>query len=60
MKIKLLEEPTLEFGLGESICPKRGIAGMSTYDLERGRPEKITLGLIGKSESIDSITNWLQ
>lgn len=60
MKIKLLEEPTLEFGLGESICPKRGIAGMSPYDLESVRPEKITLGLIGKSESIDSITSWLQ
>ncbi len=60
MKIKLLEEPTLEFGLGESICPKRGIAGLSPYDLESVRPEKITLGLIGKSESIDNISAWLQ
>lgn len=60
MKIKLLEEPSLEFGLGESICPKRGIAAMTPYDLANVRPEKITLGLIGKSESIDNITSWLQ
>ncbi|AKK71352.1 hypothetical protein OK18_00705 [Chryseobacterium gallinarum] len=60
MKVKLLEEPTLEFGLGESICPKRGIAGMSPYDFDNVRPEKITLGFIGKSESIDNIASWLQ
>lgn len=60
MKIKLLEEPSLEFGHGESICPKRGIAAMSPYDLDSVRPEKITLGLIGQSESIDHITTWLQ
>lgn len=59
MKIKLLEEPALEFGLGESICPKKGIAGLHPYDLENVRPEKITLGLIGKSESVDDIIFWL-
>lgn len=60
MNIKLLNEPLLQFGFGESICPKAGILSLQPYDLENVRPEKIALGIIGKSESIETIVNWIE
>jgi len=60
MNIKLLEEPLLEFGMNESICPKRGISNFHPYDLENVRPEKIAIGVIGKSESIEIVLSWIE
>lgn len=61
MTIKNLPEPELEFANNNtSVCPKDGIRRFGTFDhaLE-DRPEKIVLGIIGKSDSIDTILEWL-
>nr|WKN36005.1 hypothetical protein K4G66_26930 [Tunicatimonas sp. TK19036] len=60
MEIKLLDEPILEFGNGESICPREGVENFSPYDITSVRPEKIITGIIGKSSSIEILINWLE
>ena len=60
MKLRYIEEPSLQFGTNQHICPKNGIYEYSPFDLEQVRPEKITLGIIGKGESIDKILVWLE
>lgn len=60
MNVKLIQEPLLEFGMGTMICPKSGLNNLHPYDLEIVRPEKIALGIIGTSESIDLITHWIE
>jgi hypothetical protein len=59
MNIKLLDEPLLQFGNGETICPKEGIKLLNPYDLNSVRPERIKTGIIGKSDSVDVVTTWL-
>jgi hypothetical protein len=59
MRLKLLEEPLLQFGNGQSICPKVGIRNFSPYDLENVRPTQIALGMIGKSESVEKMLVWI-
>lgn len=59
MNIKLLQEPLLQFGTGEHIDPKTGILTFNPYDFHSVRPERIKTGIIGKSESIETIINWL-
>ena len=60
MKLRYIEEPSLQFGTGQHICPKKGIFEYSPFDYNQVRPEKITLGIIGKSESIEKIIAWLE
>jgi len=60
MKLRYIEEPTLQFGHNQHICPKTGIYSYNPFDLNQVRPEKITLGIIGKGESIDKILDWLE
>jgi hypothetical protein len=60
MNIKIFEEPLLQFGNSESVCPKTGLMRFNPYDLDKVRPERIKTGIIGKSESIDTITQWLE
>jgi len=59
MNIKLLDEPLLQFGTGESICPREGISIFNPYDLNSVRPERIKVGVIGKSDSVDTVLSWL-
>lgn len=59
MNIRHIEEPLLKFGFGEAICPRNGIRLYAPYDIEKVRPQIIKLGIIGKSESIEIVTNWL-
>jgi hypothetical protein len=63
MKInsRYIEEPLLQFGNGKNICPKFGIWEHNPYDIEKlSRPDKITVGIVGKSESIEIVTEWLE
>lgn len=60
MKLRYIKEPSLQFGTGQHICPKQGIFNYHPFDYDQVRPEKITLGLIGKSESIEKIITWLE
>lgn len=56
-----LSEPLLEFGNGNtSICPKDGIRRFGPYDIhQQDRPEKVVVGVIGKSDSVDVVLKWL-
>lgn len=61
MKLRYIEEPSVLFGGdNQHICPKAGIYSYHPFDIDQVRPEKITLGIIGKSESIDKILGWIE
>lgn len=59
MKLRYIKEPSLQFGHDQHICPKAGIFNYSPFDLNQVRPEKITIGIIGKGESIDMVLEWI-
>jgi hypothetical protein len=60
MTAKNFLEPLLEFGKGTDLCPKRGIRIHQPYDIDQVRPSSIRLGIIGKSDSVDKIVDWLK
>jgi hypothetical protein len=60
MKITYIEEPLLQFGYGQSQCPKDGIGRFHPYDLELVRPEKIKTAFIGRADSVDSVVKWIE
>ncbi len=60
MKIRYIEEPSLQFGHGQHICPKGGIYNYNPFDYNQVHPEKITLGIVGKGDSIDKVLEWLE
>lgn len=60
MDIKLLEEPLLQFGKGEYICPRTGIYKYNVSDINDIRPDKIVIGFIGLSESINIAISWIK
>jgi len=59
MRIRYIEEPSLKFGLNQHICPKAGIVEYQPFDFNSVRPDKIIVGIIGKSEGIQKICAWL-
>lgn len=60
MKLRYIEETSLQFGRGQHICPKSGIYEYDPFDISQVRPEKITIGIIGKGESIDKVLSWIE
>lgn len=60
MKLRYIKEPSLQFNDGQHICPKHGIYEYSPFDCNQVRPEKITLGIIGKGDGIEKIVEWLE
>jgi hypothetical protein len=60
MNLRYIQEPSLQFGEGQHLCPKSGIFEYSPYDISQVRPDKITIGVVGKSESIDIVLEWLK
>lgn len=60
MKLRYIKEPALLFGENEHVCPKGGITEYGPYDIIGARRENIMLGLVGKSESINTIVQWLE
>ena len=60
MNIRYISEPSLQFGLGQHLCPKAGIYEYQPYDIGQVRPDKITIGIVGKPEDVDTIIEWLK
>lgn len=60
MKLRYIEEPSLQFGSNQHVCPKGGIVSYNPFDINNVRPEKIVLGLVGKSESVDLVADWVK
>jgi hypothetical protein len=60
MKLRYIEEPSLQFGTGHHICPKSGIYSFNPFDIDQVRPEKITIGVVGKGESVDKVLEWIE
>jgi len=60
MKLRYIEEPSLQFGTDQHICPKQGIYNYTPFDIANVRPEKITIGVIGKGESVDKVLQWIE
>lgn len=58
-RVRYIEEPSLQFGTDQHICPKAGIYSYSPYDIDYVRPEKVTIGIIGRSDSIDQTLKWI-
>ena len=50
----------MQFGYDQHICPKYGIYNYSPFDINQVRPEKITIGIIGKGESVDKVLGWIE
>lgn len=60
MNLRYIEEPSLQFGANQDICPKMGIMHYQPFDIANVRPEKIVVGIVGKSDSIEKICQWLE
>ncbi|WP_297333680.1 hypothetical protein [Flavobacterium sp.] len=60
MNLRYIEEPSLQFGLGHHICPKSGIYTFNPFDIGQVRPERITIGVVGKSDSVDAVLEWIE
>lgn len=60
MKLRILQEPSLEFGNGLHICPKTGIERMGVYDKrDEFRRSELRLGMVGRGEGLDLLDMWL-
>jgi len=60
MKFRYIEEPSLQFGRDQHICPKHGIFEFDPFDISQVRPEKITVGIVGKSDGVEKVVQWLE
>lgn len=61
MKFTLLKEPNLEFANGNTaLCPKDGLRRFTPYDMGLVRPQSVKLGIIGRSDSVDPILEWIE
>ena len=60
MRLHFIDEPPLEFGQGEHICPKAGISSYSVYDTKFDvRREQILVGAVGTSDTLSKLEHWL-
>ena len=60
MKFHFIDEPKLEFGQGTHICPRAGISDLGVYDTKLSdRREKIFVGAVGTSDTLEKLGNWL-
>jgi hypothetical protein len=60
MKVQYLDEPELEFGSGRHIDIRFGLMNYGPLDCtDATAPRRIRVGIVGTSESIESLTDWL-
>ncbi len=60
MKSSVIGEPQLEFGTGQHVCPRAGIAYHSVYDVKmKARRERILIAGIGTSDGLSDLGKWL-
>ncbi len=61
MKVDYLQEPELEFGTGRHIDIRFGLMHHSPLDiLSPLAPKEIKLGIIGTTETVEGVRNWLE
>jgi len=61
MKIELLDEPELQFGYGNHIDIRYGIANWSPFDVEDPlAPKSIKLAIVGTSQTIEEVMTWFE
>lgn len=61
MNLTYLEEPNLEFGAGHHVDIRLGIMNYGPLDFESPlAPKQINLGIIGTTESVDGVQQWLE
>jgi hypothetical protein len=61
MNLDHIKEPFLEFGQGNSVCPRAGISSYSVYDTRlKVRRESIYVGAVGNSDTILKLFNWIE
>jgi len=60
INLRYIEEPSLQFGKDQHICPRQGIYAFNPYDIDLLRPKEIKIGIIGKSDSIELVLDWLK
>lgn len=60
MKLRYLEEPSLEFAFGgRHIDPRHGLDFYGPADVQDAAVRTIRVGVVGTQESIDGVTGWL-
>jgi len=61
MVVKHISEPKLEFGNGIHVDIRFGLMNLGPQDLgQPRRPEKIKVGVVGTSKSIEGCSSWLE
>jgi hypothetical protein len=61
MKLYKMDEPELEFGIGNHICPRAGIEEFGVYDIQLSvRRDKINVGAVGNGDNINKLSRWLE
>jgi len=61
MKLDILKEPELEFGTGQHICPRIGIAQYKVYDTNlKARKTDFLLGVVGIDEDVEKAYEWFK
>src|SRR3972149_12081830 len=61
MRIELLQEPELEFGVDRHVDIRFGLMNFGPVDYAHSlAPKKIRLGIIGTSETVDGVRKWLE
>lgn len=61
MNVCYLEEPELQFGCGNHVDIRRGLVDYGPFDItENRRPDRIKLGLVGSSKSINDAGQWIK
>jgi len=61
MKIEFLAEPELEFGTGRHVDIRFGLMNYGPLDIASPiAPRKIKLGLVGTSETVEGVQEWLE
>lgn len=60
MEFQFINEPRLDFGEGQHICPRRGITSYGVYDKHmQSRRSQIMLGAVGTSACLEAFSNWI-
>jgi hypothetical protein len=61
MNLSFLEEPNLEFGVGQHIDIRFGIMNYGPLDFDAPvAPKQINVGIVGTTESVDGVRQWLE
>lgn len=61
MRLRLLEEPELQFATGGHVDIRAGLREHGTFDRDEGHvPKQIGLGLVGTTATTDGVRDWIE